>query len=192
MRDYDKIEQENCQLITQHGGKKFKDLHGIAVTKDDSIVMVDKSNNYVMIINKDLKLLRTFGQGDILNSPVGVAVDHNIIAVSEWDNNLVKKFTLQGCYLSKFGSHGSGNGQFICPQGLAFNSKGLLYVVDVYNYRVQVFNNNNNFLFKFGSKPGYFQDPRYIAIDSSDHVYVTDYDGGEIVVSSEDGHFIKR
>ena len=54
----------------------------------------------------------------------------------------------------------------------------------------------NVFLFKFGSKghnPGEFQSPRYIAVDSSDQVYVTDYsnDGG-ISVFSEDGHSIKR
>ena len=96
---------------------------------------------------------------------------------------------------AKLDSRGSGDGQFINPQGLCFNSKGLLYVVDHSNYRVQVFR-ENVFLFKFGSKghnPGQFQYPRYIAVDSSDQVYVTDYsDDGGISVFSEDGHFIKR
>ena len=143
-------------------------------------------------------MIRTFGQGSgdsKLNNPVGVAVGHNVIAVSEYNDHVVKKFSLQGDYLSKFGSRGSGDGQFNNPQGLCFNSKGLLYVVDCYNYRVQVFR-ENVFLFKFGSighNPGEFQDPRYIAVDSSDQVYVTDWcnDGG-ICVFSEDGHFIKR
>jgi len=108
----------------------------------------------------------------------------------------VKKFSLQGDYLSRFGSNGNGDGQFSLPEGLCFNSKGLLYVVDRCNYRVQVFR-ENMFLFKFGSKghnPGNFEDPCYIAVDSSDQVYVTDnsdYDGG-INVFSEDGHFIKK
>ena len=63
------------------------------------------------------------------------------------------------------------------------------------NHRVQVFR-ENMFLFKFGSKrpnPGQFQAPHYIAIDSSDQVYVTDYStNGGINVFSEDGHFIKK
>jgi len=109
---------------------------------------------------------------------------------------MVKKFTLQGDYLSKFGSCGSGNGQFNNPQGLAFNSKGLLYVVDNSNKRIQVFDSKNKYLFKFGSKrfkPGQLRFPCYIALDSSDQVYVTDYcDGGGIFVFSEDGHFIKK
>ena len=123
------------------------------------------------------------------------------IADSEWDDHVVKKFSLQGDYLSKFGSLGSGDGQFTNPQGLCFNSKGLLYVVDHDNCRVQVFR-ENVFLFKFGSighNPGEFQDPRYIAVDSSDQVYVTDigendddHGGTGISVFSEDGHFIKR
>ena len=55
---------------------------------------------------------------------------------------MVKTFTLQGDYLSKFGSYGSGDGQFNYPQGLTFNSKGQLYVVDYGNHRVQVFDGN--------------------------------------------------
>ena len=201
LRDYTKIEVQNCQLITQYGGKKFQWPRGVTTTTNDDVVMVDCDNKDVVILNKDMKLIRSFGQGSgdsKLNNPVGVAIGHNVIAVSEYDDHVVKKFTLQGDYLSKFGSRGSGrgDGQFHNPLGLTFNSKGLLYVVDCSNRRIQVFDSNNKFLFKFGSKgsnPGQFQYPRYIALDNSDQVYVTDYDSsGGIIVFSEDGHFIKK
>ena len=198
LRDYTKIEEKNCQLLTHYGGKKFNCPHDIAIGPNDEVVITDSRNNEVMIFDKDLKLIRTFGQGSgdsELSYPVGVAVGHNVIAVSDWNDHVVKKFSLQGDYLSKFGSCGSGVGQFCKPQGLCFNSKGLLYVVDNGNCRVQVFR-ENVFLFKFGSKrhnPGQFQNPCSIAIDSSDQVYVTDHrDDGGISVFSEDGHFIKR
>ena len=198
LRDYTKIEEKNCQLVTHYGGKKFNGPHDVAIGPNDEVVIVDSSNKEVIIFDKHLKLIKTFGQGSgdsKLKNPVGVAVGHNVIAVSEWDDHVVKKFSLQGDYLSKFGSHGSEDGQFTNPQGLCFNSKGLLYVVDRGNHRVQVFR-ENVFLFKFGSKghnPGGFQHPRYIAVDSSDQVYVTDQcDDGGISVFSEDGHFIKR
>ncbi|XP_065902828.1 E3 ubiquitin-protein ligase TRIM71-like [Dysidea avara] len=199
LRDYTKIEVQNCQLITQYGGKKFQWPWDITTTTNDDVVVVDKTNKDVVILNKDMKLVKSFGQGSgdsKLNNPRGVAVGHNVIAVSEYDDHVVKKFTLQGDYLSKFGSYGSGDGQFTNPQGLTFNSKGLLYVVDHSNCRVQVFDNDNKILLKFGSKgsnPGQFQDPRYISLDSSDQVYVTDYgSSGGIIVFSEDGHFIKK
>ena len=198
LRDYTKIEEKNCQLVTHYGGKKFNSPRGVAIGPNDEVVIVDDNNKEVIMFDKDLKLIRTFGQGSgdsKLNYSAGVAVGHNVIAVSEYSDHVVKNFSLQGDYLSKFGSRGSEDGQFNYPRGLCFNSKGLLYVVDHDNYRVQVFR-ENVFLFKFGSKghnPGEFQIPRYIAVDSSDQVYVTDYsnDGG-ISVFSEDGHFIKR
>ncbi|XP_065901635.1 RING finger protein nhl-1-like isoform X2 [Dysidea avara] len=200
LRDYTKIKVQNCQLITQYGGKKFQCPHDITTTTNDDVVVLDNYNNDVVVFDNNIKLIRSFGQGSgdsKLNNPLGVAVGHNVIAVSEYDDHVVKKFTLQGDYLSKFGSYGSGNGQFNNPQGLTFNSKGLLYVVDYTNCRIQVFGNNNiTFLFKFGSKgsnPGQFQDPCYIAMDSSDQVYVTDCSSsGGIIVFSEDGHFIKK
>ena len=211
LRDYTKIEEKNYQLVTHYGGKKFKRPHDVAIGPNDEIVIVDYTNKEVIIFDKDLKLIRTFGRqgsGDSkLNNPVSVAVGHNVIAVSEWNDHVVKKFSLQGNFLSRLGSCGSEDGQFTNPQGLCFNSKGLLYVVDNLNYRVQVFR-ENVFLFKFGSKghnPGEFQDPCYIAVDSSDQVYVTDYsddgddddddgggDDGGTSVFSEDGHFIKK
>ena len=194
LRDYTKIEEKNCQLVTHYGGKKFN-CPRVAIGPNDEVVIVDRDNKEVIIFDKDLKLIRTFGQGSgdsKLNNPGGVAVGHDVIAVSDYSDHVVKKFSLQGDYLSKFGSRGSGDGQVDNPRGLCFNSHGLLYVVDCSNYRVQVFR-ENVFLFKFGSKghnPGQFQIPRYIALDSSDQVYVTDCsnDGGISVFS----HFIKR
>ena len=196
LRDYTKIEEKNCELVTHYGGKKFNSPRVTTGPNDEVVIANDKE---VIIFDKDLKLIRTFGQGSgdgKLNYPAGVAVGHHVIAVSEFAGHVVKKYSLQGDYLSKFGSRGSGDGQFIRPQGLCFNSKGLLYVVDNSNCRVQVFRENNVFLFKFGSKghnPGQFQGARYIAVDSSDQVYVTDWcDDGGICVFSEDGHFIKK
>jgi len=198
LRDYTKIEEKNCQLVTHYGGKKFSRPRSVAIGPNDEVIIADCVNKEVIVFDKNLKLIRTFGQGSRdskLNTPVGVAVSHNVIAVSDYNDHVVKKFSLQGDYLLKFGSRGSENGQFNYLQGLCFNSKGLLYVVDNGNYRVQVFR-ENMFLFKFGSKghnPGQFQCPHCIAVDSSDQVYVTDYnkDGG-INAFSEDGHFIKK
>ena len=198
LRDYTKIEGRNCELVTDYGGKKFNKLRSVAVGPNDEVLVVDNGNREVIIFDKDLKLFRTFGQGSgdsKLNYPEGVAVGHNVIAVSDSDDDVVKIFSFQGDYLSKFGSHGSEDGQFNNPLGLCFNSKGLLYVADRSNHRVQVFR-ENVFQFKFGSQganPGQFKGPHYVTVDSTDQVYVTDQseDGG-ISVFSEVGHFIKK
>ena len=202
LRDYcnSEIKEENCQLVTHYGGKKFSgpyDVIGrgpyVAIGPKDEVVIVDVGNTEVIIFDKDLKLMKTFGHGSgdsTLRWPAGVAVGQHVIAVSECSVNVVRKYSLQGDYLSKFGSHGSGDGQFSGPLGLCFNSKGLLYVVDRSNCRVQVFGEDNVFLFKFGFNG--HNNLCYIAVDSSDQVYVTAYQPfGGICVFSEDGYFIK-
>jgi len=52
---------------------------------------------------------------------------------------------------SQFGSYGSSNGQFNGPWSVACNSRGEIVVADYSNHRIQVFDRNGKFLFKFGS-----------------------------------------
>ena len=142
MRDYTKIKEKNCHLVTHYGGRKFSSLRNVTTGPNNEVAMVDRDSKEVIIFDKDLNLIGTFGQGSghsKLIKPVGVAVAHHVIAVSEHTDHVVKKYSLQGNYLSKFGSYGSKDGQFNSPLGLCFNSKGFLYVVDSANFRIQVF-----------------------------------------------------
>ena len=107
--------------------------HDVTTGPNNEVVIADRENKEVIILDQDYKLIRRFGRGSgdsKLNCPRGVAVGHHVIAVSEFWDDVVRKYSLQRDYLSKFGSRGSGNGQFNEPRGLCFNSKGLLYVVD--------------------------------------------------------------
>ena len=113
LRDYTKIEEKNCQLVTNYGGKKFSSPR-VTTGPNDEVVIVDYNQKEVIIFDKDLKLIRAFGQGSgdcKLDNPAGVAVGHHVTAVSEWYDHVVKIYSLQGDYLSKFGSHGSFGSQ---------------------------------------------------------------------------------
>ena len=60
-----------------------------------------------------------------------------------------------------------------------------MYVVDSENHRIQKFDNNGNFITKWGSRgtgDGQFNWATYIAIDSSDNVYIPDYENNRIQV----------
>ena len=60
-------------------------------------------------------------------------------------------FDSSGTFITKFGTFGSGDGQFILPFGVAVNpSKGNVYVADV-NNRIQVFDSSGDFITKFGT-----------------------------------------
>ncbi|MGH9996266.1 MAG: 6-bladed beta-propeller, partial [Nitrososphaeraceae archaeon] len=54
-------------------------------------------------------------------------------------NSRVQKFDREGNFMTKWGSKGSGEGQFIDPLGIALDTSGNVYVVDAGNRRVQVF-----------------------------------------------------
>jgi DNA-binding beta-propeller fold protein YncE len=59
--------------------------------------------------------------------------------VVDADNHRVQAFTDQGNYIHEFGIKGLLPGQFDCPAAVAVDQFGHVYVCDMENYRVQVF-----------------------------------------------------
>ena len=197
-RDYNNMTEQDCsQMVTQYGMNKFDRLTDITVTCNDEILIVDYGNKCVVVLDNKLNLLKVIGQGNgnsRLVNPYGIAVTDNVIAVSDWGSHQVKKYSLQGELLSVIGCKGNKNGQFNHPMGLAFNNNKLLYVVDHYNYRVQVFQQDDTFAFSFGntgSNPGQFQCPVRIAIDPNNNVLVTDFYANCIKIFTDRGQFIQ-
>jgi DNA-binding beta-propeller fold protein YncE len=54
-------------------------------------------------------------------------------------------------FILKWGSLGSGPGEFNSPRGIAVASNGTLYVVDTNNNRIQHFDGHDTFLSSWGS-----------------------------------------
>jgi hypothetical protein len=80
-------------------------------------------------------------------------------------------------FISKWGSTGGANGQFLTPTGINVDSAGNVYVAEGNGNRVQKFDNNGVFLLKFGipgDVPGGFVSPSGVAVDSLGNIYVTD------------------
>ena len=81
----------------------------------------------------------------------------------------------------KWGSYGTGNGQFISPSGIAVDSSDNVYVVDAGNNRIQKFTNNGTFITTWGSYGtgnGQFNSAIDMDVDSSDKVYITNSNTG--------------
>src|SRR5206468_3869235 len=60
------------------------------------------------------------------------------------DGDRLVWFTRDGKFIKEFGKHGRKPGEFMGPHGLAFDSKGRLFVADRSNNRVQVFDKEMN------------------------------------------------
>ena len=197
-RDYNKMTEQDCsQVVTHYGENKFGGLTDVAIAHTGEVVIADWDKRCVVVLDDKLNLLKLIGQGSgnsRLVRPDGVAVTDNVIAVSDWGSDQVKKYSLQGNLLSVIGFYGDRNGRFNHPRGLAFNNNKLLYVVDGFNHRVQVFQQDDKFAFSFGNRgnnPGQFQYPVRIAIDPNNNVLVTDYDANCIHLFTHNGQFIQ-
>jgi DNA-binding beta-propeller fold protein YncE len=93
-----------------------------------------------------------------------------------------------------WGSVGSKNGQFSEPQGITVDSKGMVYVADTLNHRVQVFDTNGKHkasFGRFGEKSGEFRFPHDIVVDSKGNVYVADSQNGRIQKFNDKYKFLK-
>lgn len=62
------------------------------------------------------------------------------VYVVDKDNSRIQKFDSNGKFITKWGSRGSGDGQFHrLPEDVAVDSLGHVYVADTRNHRIQIF-----------------------------------------------------
>ena len=101
------------------------------------------------------------------------------------------------CYqfVTKWGSYGTGDGQFDGPWGVTVDSSGNIYIVDHKNHRVQKFSSDGTFITQwgsFGSGDGQFKAPWGVAADTSGNIYVADADNHRIQKFDSNGTFITK
>jgi hypothetical protein len=80
-------------------------------------------------------------------------------------------------FLRMWGAQGSAPGSFNSPDQVAADARGLVYVADRQNNRVEKFDSRGDLLAVLGSggsAPGQFTGPRGVAVDGSGDLYVAD------------------
>lgn len=172
-------------------------LYYYNITTCNQTECITISNNFSTYLKPPcfVKSWKGYNQANF-GSTVAIAIDktRNWLYVLDNAKSNVVKFDLNGKYLTKWGSEGSGNGQFNYSWGIAVDNSGNVYVADSRNYRIQKFNSNGQFLTKWGSEgsgDGQFKLPIGIAI-SSTNVYVTDLLDHSINMFDLNGNFIKK
>ncbi len=93
-----------------------------------------------------------------------------------------------------WGSNGTGTGQFVTPRSLAVGPDGSVYVLDTGNNRIQVFDQNGNFLQQWGEPgagPGQFNEPWGIAVAGDGTIYVADTWNHRVQVFDATGQLLR-
>ncbi|MFQ5920435.1 MAG: 6-bladed beta-propeller [Nitrososphaerales archaeon] len=127
-------------------------------------------------------------------TPDGIDVDsHGNVFIVDRENEVTKKFGTDGGLIKKWGSTGSGDGEFTKPTAMAIDSENFVYIVDTGNNRIEKFDSEGVFVAKWGTagqERGQFDDPRGIAIDGQNNVYVLDNGNNRVQKFDRYGKFI--
>ena len=204
------------------GNGQFLSPHGIALAPDGSIYVADSNNHRIVKLDANGKTLLSFGTwsgeppnnnflnpnwnppGGTFYEPWDVAIgpDGSVYAADLW-NSRVQKFDANGKFIKMWGGFGDSAGQasgeegrFYGPRGIAVGKNGRVYVADTGNKRVQVFDEDGNFILQFGGSgllDGNLDEPVGIAVSDNGEVIVADTWNGRIqVFSAEDGQALRR
>ncbi|WP_051871060.1 clostripain-related cysteine peptidase [Chloroflexus sp. MS-G] len=114
------------------GNRQFNKPSEVAVAPDGTVYVAD-----------DDRIQRFDANGNLLSNwwmrAAGIAVAPDGTVYVTGGNHQILRFHTDGTILDKWGSYGSGDGQFSNPSDVAVAPDGTVYVADYYNYRIQVF-----------------------------------------------------
>ncbi|HEV2395365.1 MAG TPA: SMP-30/gluconolactonase/LRE family protein [Candidatus Sulfotelmatobacter sp.] len=193
-------ETKDLQMLKNGKDGRFGDIIGLTMDDSDRLFVSDTKFHRIVVFDRDHKIEGSISEGGMVD-PAGMAVDNEnrflYVADAGLDQVLVfdaDKLTL----IRKMGTAGKKHsltepGQFAAPENVAVDADGNLYVTDMFNNRVEVFDADGNFIRawgKQGDRPGYFSRPKGIAIDADGHVWVADGMMDILQCYTPDGHFL--
>jgi streptogramin lyase len=175
------------KLLRSFGSGMFIFPHGFDVDAEGNVWVTDAQGrdgkgHQVIKFSPDGKVLLTLGKAgvagaglDEFNQPSDVAIAPNgdIFVADGHDsgsNMRIMKFTSDGKFIKTWGKPGSGPGELNVPHGLAFDSKGRLFVADRGNNRLQIFDQEGTLLDSWQQ----FSRLSGIYIDKNDVLYGAD------------------
>jgi sugar lactone lactonase YvrE len=173
------------------GQGRFAKAHGLYIDAEDNLFVTDVGAHTVQKYTMEGELLMTlgtpFGPSDSgirfgaspvtraagpFNCPTHITIgpDDDIYVTDGYANARVHRFSADGTHKASWGEPGNGPGQFNIPHGLAFDSRGRLYIADRENSRIQVFTGDGELLdiWDFPNRPN------KIIIDSEDRLYISE------------------
>jgi len=178
---------DSGRFVKAVGANLFNQPHGLAVDRDGNVWATDQ-----IVKNGKGDVLVKFGpQGEVLMvlgkpgvpgkteslfdqpSAVVVAANGDIYVADGHggkSNDRIVRFSKEGKFITAWGKHGTGPGEFDTPHGIALDSAGRVYVADRVNNRVQVFEGNGKFVAEWKQ----FGRPSDVVIDKNDMIYVAD------------------
>ena len=165
-------------FLTGWGSGVLFDAHGIFITTDDDVFLIDRDHHEILKFNAEGKVLMRIGRRERpafqapFNHPADVAISPSgeIYVADGYGNSTVHRFSPDGKHLGSWGTPGAGPGQFTTPHGIWVDGNDRVYVTDRENNRVQIFSPEGDYITEWRD----FFHPMDIFMDTQGRFYVTD------------------
>ena len=165
-----------------------ENLDGIASLIDGNIAVSLYSRNCIAVYRPNGELVKEFGS-DRLNGPSGLAVNEKgQLFVVEHGGDRVSVYSENGEFQYSFGSKGSQPGEFDSPEQMSIGRDGLLYVSDISNICVQVFQQDGCFVRQFGKDV--LNTPTGLALTKDSHIVVALENAHKLSIFSPSGECV--
>ncbi|MCE9627150.1 MAG: NHL repeat-containing protein [Candidatus Eisenbacteria bacterium] len=152
----------------------FRGPGAIAVSPDGRVLVASRGEGRIHVFDRTLRHLDTWGvtgtDSTKLENVTAMAIDSagRVFIACAATERAVQVFSLDGRYVTGFGRHDLGPGNFSLPSGLAFTTGGRVCVTDAIRQIVQVFESDGTFVGAFGGVGvglGEFREPSALAGD---------------------------
>ena len=192
-----KYDRHSGEMLANFGAGLFVLPHGMHVDDDGNVWVTDSQGNeagtkghQVIKFSPGGDVLLRLGEAGVpgrdpgqLNEPCDVVTAPNgDIFVADGHSGQfgaeppdktgrILKFDKNGTFIKEWGEIGEDQGEFRTPHALAMDSQGRLFVADRGNHRIQIFDQDGNYIdsyYQFSRVSGLFitQDDMLYAIDS--------------------------
>jgi len=188
------------------GKMEFKNLRDIAIDEAGILYLCDEENKKVVAIELEgvepgpaLPMAAILDRFAVKGPSSKVAFKADVFTVTPdgkilaWLPEAKEIALIDGTTKKTLIREGKLQGQVRAPRGLFVDPKGMIYVADTGNDRVQIFKADgtyDNMFGESGSGEGQFRMPSSVAVSSKGNIYVADTKNKKVKAFSADGMFL--
>lgn len=153
----------------------FQQPTGVAVDKEGLFYVADNKSRKIFVVNAQNSILRVMDLSEHVKSIGSLVIDRarGTLIIPDSKGSKIVKFSLDGKLLSTV----DGKGYFSFPNAVAVASDASIFIADTFNATILHFSAEGKYIASIGKRgdsPGNLTLVTGVAVDSEDHVYVTD------------------